>query len=381
VSAFDRAVSAADEARKREAEALERLANTDPLTGLANRRRFVSSVYAALADADAGGRSVSVVLFDLNGLKAVNDQLGHAEGDARLRAFAEILALACDAGRGDVAARLGGDEYAVLVRSSGAEAEALVDAVAGLTRARPLPGHEVLGEVPAFEAAVASYPRDGRTPEALLEAADEEVKARKGGGVAGQVRRVLAGLRSDSYGEASAAARLLLIAADACDRYTLGHSERVASLAEALARALGWGEEKAARMKLAGLLHDVGRAFLPPELLSKAGELSGGELREVQAHAERGASLLALCPGLADVAGWVRHHHERLDGTGYPDGLKGAEVPPEARVLAVADAYDAMTSPRLHRAAAAPREAIERLSSDPGYDREVVAALRVVLGL
>jgi HD-GYP domain-containing protein (c-di-GMP phosphodiesterase class II) len=306
VGAFDRAVSAADEARKREAEALERLANTDPLTGLANRRRFVSSVYAALADADAGGRPVSVVLFDLNGLKAVNDQLGHAAGDARLRAFAEVLALACDAGRGDVAARLGG--------------------------------------------------------------------------AAGQVRRVLAGLRSDSYGEASAAARLLLMAADACDRYTLGHSERVASLAEALARALGWGEEKAARMKLAGLLHDVGRAFLPPELLSKAGELSGGELREVQAHAERGASLLALCPGLADVAGWVRHHHERLDGTGYPDGLKGAEVPPEARVLAVADAYDAMTSPRLHRAAAAPREAVERLSSDPGYDREVVAALRVVLG-
>ena len=379
--AFDRAVAAAEEARKREGEALERLANTDPLTGLANRRRFVAEVRAAIADLESGGRPATLVLFDLNGLKVVNDNLGHAAGDARLVAFAEILASVADKSRGDVAARLGGDEYALLARCGAREAEALVDAVLSLTRAKPLPGQELLGEAPAFEAAVAAAPADGRTPEALLEAADEKVNARKGGGAAGQVRRALASLRSDSYGETYASVRLLLMAADAYDRYTLGHSERVASLAEAVARALGWGEERAARLRLAGLLHDVGRALVAPEVLSKTEELTEEELREVRSHAERGASLLAACPGLADVARWVRRHHERWDGSGYPDGLVGSEIPEESRVLAVADAYDAMTSPRLHRAALSPREAVEALLRDDGYDRAVVEALASVVGV
>jgi len=370
---FDKAVAAAETSARREKEALNKLANSDPLTGLANRRKFIEETYQAVKDAASGGAPTTVILFDLNGLKVVNDSAGHQTGDARICAFASLLERACNPARGDVAARIGGDEFALLFRGTCREAEFLINAVSALVSSRSLPGDEMLSGTPPFEAAVASYPQDGTTPEALLEAADDALKAKKGGGAAGQIRRAVAVLKKES--DDTAAARLLLLAADAYDRYTLGHSERVSGLAEAVARELGLGEDRIRRVKLAGLFHDIGKALLPPDLLSKTGPLNPEEKAEIESHAERGAALLAACPGLSDIAPWVRSHHERLDGSGYPEGLKDGEIPLESRILAAADAFDAMTSPRLHHTALSVEKALEELSNSPGFDSAVVAAL------
>jgi putative nucleotidyltransferase with HDIG domain len=164
-------------------------------------------------------------------------------------------------------------------------------------------------------------------------------------------------------------------AVESRDPYSSGHSARVTVLAEVVAARLGLDEERAEIVRLGAALHDIGKLSVPEEVLRKPGPLSEHELAEVHDHPRTGACMLQLVPALRRAVPAVLYHHERWDGRGYPEGLAGAEIPVEARILAVADAFDAMTSDRAYRRALPAEHALSELERCAGaqFDPEVVA--------
>jgi putative nucleotidyltransferase with HDIG domain len=176
-------------------------------------------------------------------------------------------------------------------------------------------------------------------------------------------------------------ASALVATLDARDHYTAGHSAAVAIYARDIASELGLTYEEQDLAYLAGLLHDIGKVGLPPGLLEKQGALTASERRQMELHSEIGERILREVPDYSGVADVVRHHHERFDGGGYPDGIGATEVPLLSRVIAVADAYSAMTSGRPYRAALTTTIARSRLVGDSGrqFDPRVVEAFERVL--
>jgi HD-GYP domain-containing protein (c-di-GMP phosphodiesterase class II) len=171
--------------------------------------------------------------------------------------------------------------------------------------------------------------------------------------------------------------------ADSREPCTRGRSERIGNLSEAIARKLGLPEEKCLQMSLAGQLHDLGMLSVSERILGKRSLLGSKEFRIVQQHSEVSRRLLTPLASLADILPTVRHHHERMNGTGYPDGLAGENIPLGARILAVADCFDSVTHDRSHRAAITPMEAMRELRrcTPAGYDSKIVEALSQVLRL
>ncbi|MFA6133853.1 MAG: HD-GYP domain-containing protein [Phycisphaerae bacterium] len=164
---------------------------------------------------------------------------------------------------------------------------------------------------------------------------------------------------------------------EARDRYTKGHSERVGRLAEQIARKLDLPAQRCELMNLAGQLHDIGLLAVPDQVLNKQSDFGVADFRTVQKHSEISYQLLQPMDSLADVLPAIRYHHERINGTGYPMGLAGDQIPLEARILSVADAYEAMTHDRPQRAGMAPLPAVEELRrcTPSGYDEKCVEAL------
>jgi putative nucleotidyltransferase with HDIG domain len=160
--------------------------------------------------------------------------------------------------------------------------------------------------------------------------------------------------------------RMLTGAIEARDPYTRGHSSRVTELAEAVARRLGWSEERIESLRLGGPLHDIGKLAVSHEVLHKEGRLDAAELAEIRQHQKAGARLLLRVAALRAAIPYVLYHHERWDGTGYPSGKAGEEIPLEARVLAVADAFDAMTSDRPYRRALSRAQALAEVERCAG---------------
>ena len=167
---------------------------------------------------------------------------------------------------------------------------------------------------------------------------------------------------------------------DAKDSYTRSHCQTVSQLAALIATELGFSGDRLARMRLAGLLHDVGKIGVPDVILNKPAALTEDEYRVMQAHSVLGYEIVQAA-GLPQEARWVRHHHERVDGHGYPDGLAGDAIPLESRIILVADAYEAMTSDRPYRTAPGQAFAVQELRRGAGtqFDTHVVEALRRVL--
>jgi putative nucleotidyltransferase with HDIG domain len=176
-------------------------------------------------------------------------------------------------------------------------------------------------------------------------------------------------------------ASALVATLDARDQYTAGHSAAVAVYSRAIAERMGLSEDDCQTVHLAGLVHDIGKIGLPPGLLEKEGPLSLDERRTMQGHSEIGERILANVDGYGDIARVVRHHHERIDGNGYPDGLEAEAVPLLSRIIGVADAYNAMTSDRPYREAMPSRVARMRLAQAVGsqFDTTVVAAFEAIL--
>jgi putative nucleotidyltransferase with HDIG domain len=175
---------------------------------------------------------------------------------------------------------------------------------------------------------------------------------------------------------------MLSRAIEARDPYTRGHSSRVTELAEAVARRLGWGEERIAALRVGGPLHDIGKLAVSNDVLCKRGRLDDHELAQIREHPKVGAKLLLRLSALREAIPYVLYHHERWDGTGYPSGKAGEEIPLEARVLAIADAFDAMTSDRPYRRALTRDEALAEVDRCAGsqFDPELARVFLEVFG-
>jgi diguanylate cyclase (GGDEF)-like protein/putative nucleotidyltransferase with HDIG domain len=359
-----------------------RLALTDPLTGLGNHRHFHERLQRELLDAHDRGTPLTIALLDIDDFKLVNDRFGHPAGDRVLAQLAARLR------QGGEAFRLGGDEFAVLLpgehaASAFTTASSIIDRIAST----PL---DTVGHV-TISAGVATFPSQGVGRDELIRLADSALYWAKEHGK-NQVRLYrpdvveLAELKRLASGPDRAAryraAASLAKAVDARDAYTGSHSERVAELAARIAARIGADPELVELTRLAASLHDLGKLAIPEEILRKPGPLTEPERLVLERHPEIGFRMLESL-GVDPVADWVLHHHERWDGLGYPDGMPGEEIPLGARIVFVADAYDAMTSDRVYRSRLSAEEALEELERNSGsqFDPDIVEALADELGL
>jgi diguanylate cyclase (GGDEF)-like protein/putative nucleotidyltransferase with HDIG domain len=355
-------------------EQMRDLAELDPLTGLRNRRGFEHGL-------ESRRGPLALVICDLDHFKRVNDTLGHPAGDDVLRRFAELLR-ACTR-EDDAAIRLGGEEFALVLSGVGerealAVAERLRREVADEFRDFPVPISVSVGIAD-------SAPCDGA--EELVRAANRALFTAKRLGRDrcvvhhAETLAMLDALADDRAGEQLEAALLLAETLDLRDVATARHSETVGRYAERIADELGIAAEQVERIRVAGVLHDIGKLGISDAVLLKTGSLEAAEWAEIRRHPELGARILEHA-NMRDVASWVLAHHERVDGGGYPHGLSGERIPLEGRILAVADAYEAMTADRPYRRALSQAEARDELVRGAGsqFDAEVVAAFLRVLG-
>jgi diguanylate cyclase (GGDEF)-like protein len=353
--------------RSRTEAALERAASAaceDPLTGLQNRRVFDDALRRDLARAKREQGSLGLILFDLDRFKELNDRVGHQAGDRVLRTFGAILHSRLR--EMDGIARLGGDEFAVIAPgATETEAYRIAERVRGAVEEVERSAEE--GDL-SVSAGVSIFPRHGDTPTTLFHRADMALYAAKRQGrnrTAIYSSEVVATVSDPAEAGELAALVSLAEMIDIRHYRDRGHGRRVGRFAAAIGRSCGLDEHTVSQLRLAGVLHDIGKIGVPPAVFEKAGSLTPTELAEVQRHPQVGARMVRNA-GLDEVASWIAAHHERPDGCGYPAGLSGDQIPLGARILAVAEAYDAMTSERGYRAAMTSREAREELLTGAG---------------
>jgi diguanylate cyclase (GGDEF)-like protein/putative nucleotidyltransferase with HDIG domain len=350
-----------------DSEALLTRADTDPLTGLLNHRLFHDRLSDEVTRALRHGESVGLVTLDVDDFGAVNSAGGHLAGD---RALVEIAVAVCAAVRSqDVVCRIGGDEITVIlpgadVGSTYVTARRILDGV------RAVPGST--GRPLTASAGIAACPEHASDRDTLVAAADAAMYWAKRHGKDRAViydpqvvapvdpQQRIRDLREQTNLEA---VRALAAAVDARDPGTHDHSRNVSALATELARYIGIDEDTVTLIGFAALLHDVGKIGVPDSILHKRGVLSADDRARLLEHASLGAHILAATP-MAAVPQWVRHHHERWDGAGGPDGLAGEQIPLGARIIALCEAYDSLVSGRSNRQPLTHRAALQQIDLD-----------------
>jgi diguanylate cyclase (GGDEF)-like protein len=322
---------------------------SDVLTGMPNRRALTRALEAYAHR--GGGAGVVLALYDLDGFKHYNDMFGHQAGDALLVRLGDALTAAID-GHGQ-AYRMGGDEFCVLVCGE------LADCLAALEAASQALSEHGEGFAITSSWGAVSLPDEASTPEAALRIADHRMYAHKQGG------RPSASRQSTD---------VLLRALAERHPDLDSHSHGVGTLAADVARNLGLSAQEAEQVRLAAELHDIGKVAIPETILNKPGPLDDAEWEYIRRHSVIGERIISAAPSLHRVAQIVRSSHERVDGGGYPDGLKGADIPLGARIIAVCDAYDAMITSRPYSKAMPVNVALAELQRCAGlqFDPEVV---------
>ena len=352
-------------------------ANTDGLTGLYNHRFFHERLEQEIGRSSRFASIFSLVMLDIDLFKAYNDIYGHLAGDEVIRRVAKgILASIRTI---DMAFRYGGEEFAVILPETRLDdayrvAERIRKTIESGSSTKEMPITASLG--------VASWPLDGMMKEEVVARADKALYRAK------QMGRNQVCLSSDLSGAESQGKQerlqdsgrslsiiyALAATVDAKDSYTYGHSRKVSDHAATLAEALDLPQERVDMVRAAGMLHDIGKIGIPDHILKKGGPLTEEEWEPIRAHPQLGVDIIRHVSDFRDCLPVILHHHERYDGKGYPAGLKGENIPLEARILAIADAYDAMTSLRAYREQLTPEQAIAELKRCAGtqFDPKLV---------
>jgi diguanylate cyclase (GGDEF)-like protein/putative nucleotidyltransferase with HDIG domain len=330
--------------------AVERTADRDALTGLDNHRTIQQRLRLELDRAAERGYPLTVLMLDVNDFALFNETYGYPVGDQLLRRVAEVLQSGCEA-HGNLG-RFGGDEFlAILPGSDGDSATAVARRWRQRLQREGFRRHGERVTLPVtLTVGMATFPRDGQYAADLLATADTNLSAARSSedGVRGttEAQRSHKALRTDgSFGVLDA----MVTAVDKKDCYTRRHSEEVTEYALWIAEELRLSEETMQVMFVGGLLHDVGKIGVPDEILRKPGHLSAEEWEVMKCHPGLGALIVRGVPEMEGIIDAVRCHHERWDGDGYPDGLAGENIPLLGRILAVADAFSAMTTDRPYR--------------------------------
>jgi len=361
--------------------AAEQRSRVDELTGLFNRRHFEERLQEEISRHSRHGEDFSIMYMDLDNFKTYNDIYGHPTGDTLLSTIARIVKGSI---RGaDQAFRYGGDEFVVILPRTG-----MADAHIVAERVRS----EIFARMQEMEVAVtcsigvSTYPTDGVIPGELVTVADtaQYFAKRTGGNRVYLSSKILSepleevGVSSRHNGLSTIYALASIV--EARDPYTYGHSRRVNTYAVALAEKVGLSSDEVSRVSTAAMLHDIGKIGILDRVLNKKGKLSEEDWEMIRAHPKLGATIIGRIPNLVPCVSTILHHHERWDGGGYPEGLKGEEISLEARILAVADSFEAMTSARPYRSAMCCEKAVKELRRCAGsqFDPELV---EVFLGI
>ena len=315
----------------------------DSLTGLYNRRFLDEEMLRLDTERQL---PLSVIMADLNGLKLVNDTYGHAAGDEMLRMVGEILEKACRSE--DILGRWGGDEFLLLLpQTDGRGAESVCGRIAELSE-----GARTRQEIPiSLSVGHATKTRFDQRIETVVMAAEDEMYQRK---------------LIESKSQKSELIDMLLKTIAGKSFETQRHTARMREYALRIGEDIGLTPYELHCLGLAVNLHDVGKITIPEEILLKRDPLTESEWRTVEKHPETGYRIARSTDGFAHVADDILHHHERWDGTGYPVGLAGESIPLRSRIIAVVDAFDAITNERSYRMARSPEEALLELEAGAG---------------
>ena len=364
------------------------LIDADPLTGLKNHRRFIERLAQEVPRCRGANEPLSLLLLNVDGFKEYNRHYGHAAGDVALSKIAEILQDAVP--EVAVTARYSGDVFAVLLPLHSAQQ---AERVAMQIRARVAEFWQSgrSGSSPTFSTGCASLCPQVAEGEALVLAAELAVSQAKElgrdrvccfedvawGDVGDDPYKLHRFLKDGSL----ATIQALAVAVDAKDPYTQGHSSRVSQLAADLGAFIGLSDSEVEVIRIAGTLHDVGKIGVPDAILSKVGRLTDIERDIMETHPVLGEVIVRKAPQLGAMLPGVRNHHERWDGRGYPDGLKGLEIPLIARIIALADTFDAITSDRPYRDALPAEAALAEIARHAGrqFDPELVQLFLVMM--
>jgi diguanylate cyclase (GGDEF)-like protein len=394
---------------------LQQQSITDGLTGIKTRRFFWEALTSEWKRASRSGRPFSVVLIDLDKFKEVNDTFGHLEGDLVLARVGRLLEQRCR--QSNVVARYGGDEFIILMPETGVEqARSLAERLRlWLAQDAMLAEHAITGSF-----GVASFPAHGFSAEDIIRVADAGMYSAKHDGgnrvsmaeefgnaehLAGQRQQIstyiegflqreqngaddleelVSTLRRLCGGEEDCNVQVLKESIEALARasesrefHAAGHGDMVGRYAEMIGRALALPPDELVELAYAGRVHDVGKIFVPEKIVAKTGPLTDDEYAQMKTHARIGAEIVGTIPGSVMLQKAVEHHHEAFDGSGYPNGLRGEEIPLWGRILALADAFVNMTTERSFAPAKTPEQALAEIEKLSGtrYDGMLVRVL------
>jgi diguanylate cyclase (GGDEF)-like protein len=360
-------ISGKQENHRRE---MQRLAVTDELTGLFNQRYFHETLENKVNNYPKSNSSVGLILIDIDSFRMYSDLYGHSYGDTILKNTAAILKNIVN--KNDTICRFGGDEFAILIlnkdlQSLEKEAKRLYDEYEKLKSEYY---NDRLVNKTTFSVGLSQYPSISNSKEELISHANMALYQSKNMGddkvhfYQDIMLQIHKSMISDE--QMVGVFKGLLSTIVAKDKYTFGHCERVSTYAVMIAEAMGLELKEIQTILYAGLLHDIGKIELPRPILNKIGRLTNEEIDLVRLHPIYSAKILEPLSGIDNLIDYVMHHHERYDGKGYPNGIAGQNISLGARILCIADSFDAMVSDRPYRKSMSVEEAfleLEKFSS------------------